>query len=72
MELNTFILDPCPRCGDTKLPKIGSMFDMSMICIRCHVKEKVHPDYQKAVDVEHAAIKRGDYNYHGIGKPKDL
>jgi hypothetical protein len=72
MELNTFILNPCPRCGNTTLPKIESMFDISMICTNCQVREKAHPDYKKAVDAEHEAIIKENFNFHGIGKPKDL
>jgi hypothetical protein len=48
------------------------MFNTEMICMDCKVAEKKHPDYTKARDAEHAEVCRGNYNFRGIGKPKDL
>jgi hypothetical protein len=48
------------------------MFNTDMICLACGDKEKSHPDYEKARQVEAQAIQRGDYNFPGIGKPSDL
>jgi len=38
----------------------------------CARKEKAHPDYKFAAEMERLAVKHGIRNYPGIGKPKDL
>jgi hypothetical protein len=43
------------------------MFNEDCICLECSEKEKLHPDYPKARQAEHEAIKRGEYNFKGIG-----
>jgi hypothetical protein len=43
-----------------------------MICDDCEDKEKKHPAYAKAVKAELNAVKSGNYNFLGIGKPRDL
>jgi len=40
--------------------------------MECEDKEKAHPLYQKAVEAESAAVRQGNYNFEGIGKPADL
>lgn len=63
----------CDRCGgETNGKTTMSMFNTDVICLGCKDTEKKHPDYKAAVDADHAAIKSGDYNFKGIGKPKDL
>lgn len=62
----------CERCGKETSSFIMSMFNTEMICMDCKTAEKNHPDYQKAVDTEHAEVCRGNYNFQGIGKPKNL
>ena len=49
-----------------------SIFNKDRICMVCKEKEKAHPDYQKAVDAELQAVKSGNMNFAGIGKPADL
>jgi hypothetical protein len=49
-----------------------SRFNTEHCCLHCLAAEKAHPDYPKAVEAELAAVKAGDYNYPGIGKPSDL
>jgi len=49
-----------------------SRFNTDIICVPCEDKEKAHPLYEKAWEAELAAVKAGDYNYPGIGKPEDL
>jgi hypothetical protein len=43
-----------------------------MCCPKCIEKERAHPDFQKAREAEHKAIKNEDFNYPGIGLPDDL
>lgn len=49
-----------------------SMFNTDRICMECKSKEKAHPAYKDAVEADHAAIRAGNYNFDGIGLPKDL
>lgn len=65
--------DNCDRCGsNTNGKTVMSMFNQDVICMDCKDREKAHPDYKTAVDADNAAIKSGDYNFKGIGKPEDL
>jgi hypothetical protein len=43
------------------------MFNTQEICPVCKEKERKHPRYQEASDADREAIKRGDYNFKGIG-----
>ncbi len=45
-----------------------SMFNEDCLCLDCIEKEKQHPDYEKARRAEHEAVKRGDFNFKGIGR----
>jgi hypothetical protein len=45
-----------------------SMFNEDCICMDCKEKERQDPEYKKAVEAEHEAVKRGDYNFPGIRK----
>ena len=62
----------CDRClrpsGSWKM----SRFNTEDICPVCQKEEEAHPDYAEAARVELEAVKRGDYNYPGVGKPLDL
>jgi hypothetical protein len=49
-----------------------SFFNTQMVCKECETKEKNHPDYQKARETEEAEVRKGNYNFPGIGLPKDL
>ena len=44
-----------------------SRFDTSALCLDSLEEERQHPDYQKAVDAELAALRSGNRNYEGIG-----
>ena len=46
-----------------------SRFDTSCLCMRFAKAERHHPDYQKAVEAELAEIRKGNYNFMGIGYP---
>jgi hypothetical protein len=62
----------CDRCKKTSLSLIMSRFNTDMICDDCENKEKNHPAYAEAVKAELNAVKSGNYNFPGIGKPRDL
>ena len=62
----------CDRCNIPTASYKMSFFNTDMICKECEDKEKKHPDYQKARDAEEVEIKKGNYNFPGIGLPKDL
>jgi hypothetical protein len=49
-----------------------SMFNEDLICPSCEDKERNHPDRKAAADAELAAVKAGNYNFKGVGKPDDL
>ncbi len=49
-----------------------SKFNKDEICMPCKDKEQAHPDYKRASDVEIEEIKKGNYNFEGIGLPEDL
>lgn len=57
----------CDRChaplGKTK---IMSIFNTDRLCKTCWEKEKRHPEYEKAVAAERAAIENGDWGFRGI------
>jgi len=44
-----------------------SMYNEDVICMSCKESEKKRDDYKKAVDADIAEIKKGNYNYEGIG-----
>jgi len=62
----------CPRCGEDTQVISMSIFNIEMICSDCQNKEKKHEKYEEARYAEREAIKSGNYNFPGIGKPSDL
>ena len=44
-----------------------SMYNEDCICLECKRKEKARTDYQKAVEADQAEIRRGNWNFKGIG-----
>lgn len=62
----------CQRCFQPALATIMSMFNRQTICLDCEEKERQHPDYKKAREADEAAIKQGNFNFHGIGAPRGL
>lgn len=62
----------CERCYTETNVTTGSYFNRQMICLECDRKERAHPKYAEAKRIEGEAVKRGDYNFPGIGKPADL
>lgn len=62
----------CQRCYKESNSSIMSRFNEDLICDDCEEKEREHPEYQKAHDTELAAVKSGNMNFPGVGKPSDL
>ena len=62
----------CDRCGKPVKALRMSMFCTEMCCQACLNKETRHPDYEKARKAEQEEVKKGNYNFEGIGRPKDL
>lgn len=57
----------CDRCLKEANSFIMSMFNTQFICIECKSEEKKHPRYKEACDRELEEIKKGNYNFEGIG-----
>ena len=60
----------CQRCYKPTDGYTMSMFDVALICFNCRDGEKNHPDYLQAVEAENDAVKRGEFNFPGIGYEK--
>ena len=59
----------CDRCGKSLADSFAmSRFDTSAF-FDCLEEERQHPDSQKAVDAELAAIRSGNRNFAGLGWP---
>lgn len=60
----------CDRCRQNlNGMRIMSMFNEDCLCMECYAKEKEHPDYRKASEADMAEIRKGNYNFKGIGYP---
>lgn len=58
----------CDRChGTLEGGRTMSMYNEDCICMRCKEKETKRSDYKQATDAEIEEVKRGNYNYKGIG-----
>lgn len=62
----------CDRCGTDTGMSIMSYFNEDNICMECEEKERKHPKFKEALEADQEAIRRGDFNFPGIGKPSDL
>ena len=61
----------CDRChGLLDGIRTMSMFNEDYLCLDCATKEKQRADYKEAVEADHAEIKKGNYNFKGIGIKK--
>jgi len=49
-----------------------SYFNTDTLCLDCEAEEQVHPDYETAKAAEEEAVRAGNFNFRGIGKPPDL
>lgn len=62
----------CDRCKQPTLSYTMSFFNTEEICPECDKKERAHPKFKEAHDKEVEEVKKGNYNFPGIGKPDDL
>lgn len=58
----------CDRCGKDAFATTGSYFNMEMICLECAKAEREDPRFEEARRVENEAVRRGDFNFPGIGR----
>lgn len=65
-------MERCERCGAETYVVSMSWFNTEMICLACQARERAHPDFAAAKAAEEAAVRRGDYNFPGVGLPPDL
>ena len=69
MKDNFFTKKKCDRCGGSLTTRILSMFNEDVLCMNCKEQERNHPDYRKAQEAELAEVKKGNFNFAGIGYP---
>lgn len=63
-----FTVTKCDRCGGSLDDgRIMSMYNTDIICMKCKTEETKRDDYKRAVEADHAEIRRGNYNFGGIG-----
>lgn len=57
----------CDRCLEQTNTFTMSMFNTQLICMACKAEEREHPRYKEACDTELEEVKKGNYNFEGIG-----
>lgn len=57
----------CHRCNKPTNVTTMSRFNTQTICMPCEEAEQKRPDYARAKQAEEDAVKRGDFNFPGIG-----
>ena len=57
----------CERCDTETNTTTMSMFNTQTICIPCREIERAHPKYEEACTKELEEVKKGNYNFEGIG-----
>ncbi len=63
----------CDRCRQPiKGARTMSMFNTDCICMDCKAKERQRPDYKEALEADRAEIKKGNYNFKGIGYREEV
>ena len=64
----------CARCNTDlrTVPSTVSKFSTEWVCMDCKAREVAHPLYPAADRAELEAVRRGDFNYPGIGTPPEL
>lgn len=72
MSKNFFTQDNCDRCGKSLQGKarIMSMYNEDCLCLDCKEAETKRPDYKEASDTEINEVKKGNYNFKGVGLPE--
>ena len=57
----------CQRCGAESKVHTMSMYNEDLICMDCKDKEAKREDYDKAREADIKEIRKGNYNFKGIG-----
>jgi hypothetical protein len=57
----------CKRCGSESRITTMSMFNTDVICTECKENERKHPRYEEACLRDNEEIRKGNYNFEGIG-----
>jgi len=60
-------MNNCERCLKETNITTMSMFNTQIICMNCKKIEREDPRYDEAVKADHEEIKKGNYNFKGIG-----
>lgn len=65
-----FTQNNCDRCGGSlKDGRMMSAFNTDCLCMTCHGLERELPEFRAAKEAEHKEIRKGNYNFEGIGYP---
>ncbi len=59
----------CQRCSEKSYSYTMSMYSTALVCGRCWNKEREREDYGKAVEADENEIRKGNFNYKGVGEP---
>lgn len=63
-----FSQEHCDRCGGSlEGGRMMSKFNEDCLCMKCIEKEQRRDDYKTASDAEIEAVRKGNYNFKGIG-----
>jgi len=62
----------CNRCNKETRVMTGSYFNTEMICMECDTLERAHPKFKEAQRVELEQVQKRNFNFEGIGLPKEL
>lgn len=62
----------CDRCKGPAPISTGSFFNTDQICFECSAAERRHPSFARAREIEIEHVRRGEFNFPGIGLPDDL
>lgn len=69
---NFFNQTACDRCGGSLAGgRTMSMYNEDCICMTCKAEERKRKDYTIAQEAEMTEVKKGNYNFKGIGFLKE-
>ena len=57
----------CQRCYKDTNITIMSMYNTQILCMDCKEAETKRPDYRAASDADVAEIRKGNFNFKGVG-----
>ena len=63
-----FKQETCDRCRNRLTGgRTMSRYNEDCICMKCAAEERERADYKEASEAEAAEVKKGNYDYPGIG-----